>query len=182
MPGKYKQTIDNEPETESQERPIRNTNNQTLKQRINTLVLKTLQENTGKERQTMLNHNQESWKVKLFQNTRVVCSVRECQVVIDDIMGVKRTSKQDNKGTADCPQKWPFTDEKVVIGFDCEGINLGVKGQVTLMQIATVAGFTYIFDLITCPQMMENGLRKILESSDVIKVPVNYFQLFSLRN
>lgn len=131
--------------------------NQTLKQRINNLVLKTLQENTGRERQNLLNHQQysDTWKAKLFQNTRVICSTRECQVVIDEILSRKRrgTNQPSEDG-------WPFTDDKIVVGFDCEGINLGVKGQLTLMQIATMDGFSYVFDLISCPQMIDAGLKK----------------------
>lgn len=145
--------------------------NQSLKQRINNLVLKTLQENTGRERQTLLNQNQnynESWKVRLFQNTRVICSLRECQVVIDEIMSKAKPSENGlQNGTTD---NWPFTENKVVVGFDCEGINLGVKGQLTLMQVATMTGYSYIFDLISCPPMIDNGLRQLLESPQVIKI------------
>lgn len=126
--------------------------------------MKTLQENTGRERQTLLNHqtHNESWKVKLFQNTRVICSIRECQMVIEDIMSKIRhlPTKSD----------WPFIDGKVIIGLDCEGINLGVKGQLTLLQIATMTGFSYVFDLISCPGMIDAGLKKILESSDIVKI------------
>lgn len=96
-------------------------------------------------------------------------------MVIDDIMQ-KRSSPARNvrvNGTSEngeLPKVWPFTDDKVVIGFDCEGINLGLKGQLTLMQVATMNGYAYIFDLISCPAMIDHGLRKLLESSDVIKV------------
>ncbi|KAJ8931756.1 hypothetical protein NQ314_015288 [Rhamnusium bicolor] len=140
------------------------TYNQTLKQRINNLVLKTLQENTGRDRQNLLNHqaHSDSWKAKLFQNTRVICSMRECQMVIDDIMS-KATPRTNE-------HIWPFMHDRVVVGFDCEGINLGVKGQLTLMQIATMSGFSYVFDLITCPQMIDYGLRRLLESPDVVKI------------
>lgn len=82
-------------------------------------------------------------------------------MVIDDIM---------NKGVRGTNNSWPFTTERVVVGFDCEGINLGLKGQLTLMQIATMKGFCYVFDLISCPEMIGYGLGKILESPDVIKV------------
>ncbi|KAJ8932615.1 hypothetical protein NQ314_014545 [Rhamnusium bicolor] len=140
------------------------TYNQTLKQRINNLVLKTLQENTGRDRQNLLNHqaHSDSWKAKLFQNTRVICSMRECQMVIDDIMS-KATPRTNE-------HIWPFMHDRVVVGFDCEGINLGVKGQLTLMQVATMSGFSYVFDLITCPQMIDYGLRRLLESPDVVKI------------
>ncbi|KAF5294367.1 hypothetical protein FQR65_LT10820 [Abscondita terminalis] len=162
-------------------KPVKNVNyNQTLKQRINTLVLKTLQENTGRDRQNLLNQSQnyaDSWKVKLFQNTRVICSVRECQMVVEDIIG----------GCVVNESSWPFTEDKVVIGFDCEGINLGAKGQLTLMQIATLTGSIYVFDLISCPSMIEAGLRKVLESRDVVKImhdcrndSVNLYQQYDI--
>ncbi|CAG9770035.1 unnamed protein product [Ceutorhynchus assimilis] len=143
--------------------------NQSLKQRINNLVLKTLQENTGRDRQTMLNQQlySDSWKTNLFQNTRVICSTRECQMVIDEIMNKKFNKPRNSSQNSN---NWPFTEDKVIIGFDCEGINLGVKGQLTLLQIATMSGFAYVFDLITCPQMIESGLRQILESPEVIKI------------
>ncbi|XP_072381573.1 uncharacterized protein egl [Diabrotica undecimpunctata] len=142
------------------------TYNQSLKQRINNLVLKTLQENTGREqRQGMMNQHithTDSWKTKLFQNTRVICTPRECQLVIDDIISKAERTRPN--------PSWPFTPENVVVAFDCEGINLGVKGQLTLMQIATMSGFCYVFDLISCPEMIEYGLRRLLESATVIKV------------
>ncbi|XP_050311635.1 uncharacterized protein LOC126747172 [Anthonomus grandis grandis] len=161
--------------------------NQSLKQRINSLVLKTLQENTGRDRQTMLNQQpsypNDAWKIKLFQSTRVICSVKECQIVIDEIMSRKNNRPRNSASNPD----WPFTEDKVVVGFDCEGINLGIKGQLTLLQIATMTGFAYVFDLISCPQMIEAGLRKILESKDVIKIvhdcrndSVNLFRQFSI--
>ncbi|XP_056636056.1 uncharacterized protein LOC130444815 isoform X1 [Diorhabda sublineata] len=142
------------------------TYNQSLKQRINTLVLKTLQENTGREqRQSMMNQHithTDSWKTRLFQNTRVICTTRECQLVINDIMNKEENNKFD--------ETWPFTADRKVVAFDCEGINLGVKGQLTLMQVATMTGFAYVFDLISCPEMIEHGLRRLLESNEVIKV------------
>lgn len=104
----------------------------------------------------------DTWKTRLFQNTRVICSPKECQMVIDDIMSKVNRPSDD--------VTWPFTSEKVVVAFDCEGINIGIKGQLTLMQIATMTGFSYVFDLISCPQMIDYGLKKLLESPNVVKV------------
>lgn len=95
-------------------------------------------------------------------------------MVVDDIMNRKINTKSRTP-PSNPSTNWPFTDDKVIVGFDCEGINLGVKGQLTLLQIATMAGFAYVFDLISCPQMIEAGLRKILESPDVIKVDLFHF-------
>jgi exonuclease 3'-5' domain-containing protein 1 len=61
--------------------------------------------------------------------------------------------------------------EKVAVSFDCEGINLGVKGQLTLFQLGTASGLAYIFDLITCPTLVSaGGLQHLLESETVTKV------------
>lgn len=194
--GRQKSFIQNQPASENEAPKIepkvpsptgKPTNyNQSLKQRINNLVLKTLQENTGRDRQAMLNqqpHN-DNWKVKLFQNTRVICSVRECQMIVDEIMGKKSNNKVQS---VEEPEEWPFTEDKIVVGFDCEGINLGVKGQLTLLQMATMSGLVYVFDLISCPQMIEAGLRRLLESPDVIKIvhdcrndAVNLYRQFSI--
>lgn len=141
--------------------------NQTLKQRINSLVLKTLQENTGRERHSMtseVTNNTDFWKAKLLQNTRVVCSVKECREVVDDIV-----YKKGNRLKLES-EDWPFVDGKVFIGVDCEGVNLGIKGQLTLIQIATVTGHVYIFDLISCPDMMNSALRDLFENQNVVKV------------
>lgn len=96
-------------------------------------------------------------------------------MVIDEIMAKVKVEENGLIQNGDGETVWPFTDDKVVVGFDCEGINLGVKGQLTLMQIATMAGYSYIFDLISCPQMVDNGLRQLLESHNVIKVIVFKF-------
>merc|ERR1719295_516475 len=57
------------------------------------------------------------------------------------------------------------------VAVDGEGINLGTKGQLTLLQISTAEKQTYIFDLMADPTMWnEGGLKKLLTSPDVIKV------------
>lgn len=63
------------------------------------------------------------------------------------------------------------TGDQVVISFDCEGINLGAKGQLTLIEIGTTRGEAFIFDLLSCPEMvLDGGLKTLLESENVIKV------------
>jgi exonuclease 3'-5' domain-containing protein 1 len=58
--------------------------NQTLKQRINSLVMKTIADNTERDRScvaTALANNHppggDAWKVKVLQNTRVIVTVKE---------------------------------------------------------------------------------------------------------
>ncbi|XP_046669279.1 egalitarian protein homolog [Homalodisca vitripennis] len=131
--------------------------NLSLKQRINSLVMKTLADNTEKDRSlaaTSINNgigpnNTDNWKNKVVQSTRVIANVKESLQIIEDIM--KKTN--------------------VAVSFDCEGINLGIKGQLTLFQIGLCSGHAYIFDLITCPSLVSaGGLQKLLESDSVIKV------------
>jgi len=92
--------------------------------------------------------SREAVKYKVLQASRVVVSVREsCQLVEDLLL-------------AGHP-----------VGFDGEGVNLGPKGQMTLLQISTMAGQIIIFDVQTTPALMtQGGLKKLLESEQVIKV------------
>lgn len=130
---------------------------QTLKQRINTLVMKTLADNTEKDRNLQTAQMGDAWKLKVLQQTRVIVNTRESLQIIEDIMN---------------PRK-PPPGGQIVVSFDCEGINLGAKGQLTLMQIGTMMGQAYIFDLVTCPNLVQaGGLRKLLESRNIIKVGV----------
>lgn len=123
----------------------------TLKQRVNSLVMKTLAENTEKDRTlATLSVNGENWKTKVLQNTKVIANVKECLNLVEEILS-------GGEGTA--------------ISFDCEGINLGVKGQLTLFQIGLTNGLAYIFDLVTCPNLVvQGGLQRLLESEKVVKV------------
>ncbi|XP_053997191.1 egalitarian protein homolog [Hylaeus anthracinus] len=128
---------------------------QTLKQRINTLVMKTLADNTEKDRSLHNVQMGDAWKLKVLQQARVIVNPRESLQIIEDIIN---------------PRKLP-ADGKIVVSLDCEGINLGVKGKVTLIQIGTMFGQAYVFDLFTCPTLVQaGGLQKLLEHENVIKV------------
>ncbi|CAL1681679.1 unnamed protein product [Lasius platythorax] len=128
---------------------------QSLKQRFNTIVMRTLADNTERDRSLQTAQMGDAWKLKVLQQTRVIATPRESLQVIEDIIN---------------PRK-PPPDGKVVVSFDCEGINLGVKGQLTLVQIGTMSGQAYVFDLFTCPSLVQaGGLQKLLEHPHVIKV------------
>ncbi|KAL6255119.1 hypothetical protein P5V15_013449 [Pogonomyrmex californicus] len=128
---------------------------QSLKQRFNTIVMRTLADNTERDRSLQTAQMGDAWKLKVLQQTRVIATSRESLQVIEDIIN---------------PRK-PPPDGKVVVSFDCEGINLGVKGQLTLVQIGTMSGQAYVFDLVTCPSLVQaGGLQKLLEHPNVIKV------------
>lgn len=99
--------------------------------------------------------DEEAWKLKVKNQTTLINTTRECLRVVEEIIH---------------PRQLP-PDGKIVISFDCEGVNLGIKGEVTLLQIATMDGKAYIFDLYTCPSLIRAGeLYKILENENVIKV------------
>jgi exonuclease 3'-5' domain-containing protein 1 len=135
--------------------PQTNIQKQSLKQRVNTLLMKTLADNTEKDRNLAASSavNGENWKLKVLQNTKVIASVKECLNFVEDII---------NKG------------EGTAVSFDCEGINVGAKGQLTLFQIGLSSGHAYIFDLVTCPNLVTaGGLQRLLESETVVKV--NYY-------
>lgn len=135
-------------------------NAQSLKQRINTLVMKTIADNTERERNSLISQQQlgsEQWKARVLQITRVIVSVKECLQIVEEIMA---------GATVENPS---------VVSFDCEGINLGVKGQLTLFQIGTMQRQAFIFDLITCPNMVTvGGLQALLECEAVIKVCIQF--------
>lgn len=168
--------------------------NQSLKQRINNLVIRTLAENSEKDKhtgnlltansfQSNNNNNQsaatvensiansgpqlaasiannspdlfngDTWKIKVLQHTRVIATVKESQFVTDALM------------------KSASNNERVIIALDCEGINLGIKGELTLVEIGTVRGEAFIFDVLTCPAIVvEGGLKALLENEKVIKI------------
>jgi len=117
--------------------------------------MRTLADNTERDRSLQTAQMGDAWKLRVLQQTRVIATSRESLQVIEDIIN---------------PRK-PPPDGKVVISFDCEGINLGVKGQLTLVQIGTMSGQAYVFDLVTCPSLVQaGGLQKLLEHPHVIKV------------
>lgn len=154
---------------ESPRGPQANIANQTLKQRINSIVIKNLAENMVRDRvnnhlnaraaeetngMMSIRNNMmgEAWRQKVLQSATVIANVRECATLIDSIMNVKRTTKS-------------------IVSFDCEGINLGLKGVLTLCQIATMNGEVYILDIMACPGMVVEGkIKELLESESVVKI------------
>lgn len=150
--------------------PLANVQNQTLKQRVNSLVMKTLADNSEKDSKivatslpasvtnnataTQSTQNVEAYKTKVLQSTRVILNVKESLQVIDDIF-----SRVKPGGPT------------VAVSMDCEGINLGTRGQLTSIQLGLMTGHAFIFDLVTCPGLVTaGGLKRLLESDEVVKV------------
>ena len=87
-------------------------------------------------------------KYRVLQVSRVIVSVRESAEIVEDILRAGQP-----------------------VGLDGEGVNLGPKGQLTLVQVSTVGGRVIIFDVQTTPAIMtQGGLQKLLESEHIIKV------------
>ena len=95
-------------------------------------------------------------KYRVLQVSRVIVSVRESAEIVEDILRAGQP-----------------------VGLDGEGVNLGPKGQLTLVQVSTVGGRVIIFDVQTTPAIMtQGGLQKLLESEHIIKVrPVSMFNI-----
>lgn len=167
--------------------PTTNVQNQSLKQRVNSLVMRTLADNSEKDRNIVTTslspstattappapttQNVEAYKTKVLQSTRVILNLKESLQVIDDIF-----SRVKPGGPT------------VAVSMDCEGINLGTRGQLTSIQLGLMTGQAFIFDLVTCPSLVTaGGLQRLLESEDVVKVihdcrgdSVNLFNQFGI--
>lgn len=133
---------------------------QSLKQRVNSVVLKVLADNSDRDKTSPTPSNNDndcsssssssSLRMNIFQKSRVILSHRESLEVLEEII---------RRGEA--------------IAIDCEGINLSTpsKGQVTLVQIGVMSGQAYILDVSTDPKIWEEGrLKSVLECNHVVKV------------
>lgn len=101
--NRLNQSVNNSANSSAHNSPSHQTTpmqNQTLKQRINSLVMKTLAENNCRDHRTVLNtnstapvnsgyfnagNNGDTWKMKIFQSTQVLANVKECSQIIDNI-------------------------------------------------------------------------------------------------
>jgi len=155
-------------------------NQQTLKQRVNMVVMRMIAQNSdadqrvspreetggrGEPRPVGSGHgpyqpphmqqagqgngeSREAVKQRVLGVSRVVVSARESAAIVEELLRAGQP-----------------------VGFDGEGVNLGPKGQLTLVQISTVGGQVIIFDVQTCPALIsQGGLKQLLESEHIIKV------------
>ncbi|XP_046579726.1 piRNA biogenesis protein EXD1-like [Haliotis rubra] len=78
---------------------------------------------------------------------KVVDNVDDCVKAVDDLL------------------------QEPVVAVDCEGINLGKKGPLTLLQVAKLDGFVYLFNVFVEPKVFTKGrLKSFLENRDIVKV------------
>eukprot|EP00026_Physarum_polycephalum_P007632 Phypoly_transcript_07697.p1 GENE.Phypoly_transcript_07697~~Phypoly_transcript_07697.p1 ORF type:complete len:427 (+),score=69.81 Phypoly_transcript_07697:48-1283(+) len=79
----------------------------------------------------------------------LIVTPEQCEIAVQEILSDKK-----NK----------------LIAVDCEGVNLGRNGRLCLVQVAT-SSKAYLFDIIEGgPGIFDSGLRKLLESKDLLKV------------
>lgn len=58
-----------------------------------------------------------------------------------------------------------------VLAVDCQGVHLGAKGTLTLLQIGTSKEEVYLFDVHHCDKLLSVAeLKRVLESEDIVKV------------
>ncbi|KAG0728842.1 Egalitarian [Chionoecetes opilio] len=124
---------------------------QTLKARVNSLLRKTIADNSERDRVSYGGgaHDSSSGDVtgRLLRSTRVVVSVREARQLVSAILAARQP-----------------------VSFDGEGVNLGPSGPMTLLQVGLVSGQIFIFDVMVERSLMyEGGLRELLESTDIVK-------------
>lgn len=61
-----------------------------------------------------------------------------------------------------------------VLAVDCQGVHLGAKGTLTLLQIGTSKEEVYLFDVHHCDKLLSVAeLKRVLESEDIVKVMYN---------
>ena len=125
---------------------------QSLKQRVNNVVLKVLADNSDKDKAstTVQVVNDEAHRLSIYQRSRLIISHRESAQVLAEVI---------RRGEA--------------VALDCEGINLSTpaKGQVTIVQLGLMSGQALILDVLTDPQIWEEGqLKAVLQCNHVVKV------------
>ncbi|PIK55610.1 putative exosome component 10-like [Apostichopus japonicus] len=63
---------------------------------------------------------------------------------------------------------------QLILAIDCEGVNLGKEGPLTLLQIGTEEGEVFVFDVLATPDpkdmFIHGGLKALLENPNIRKV------------
>lgn len=134
----------------------------TLQQRMRSQIIKTINDNAsmsykgGNNGTSVANQGSGTFvdQNTVLRNTRLVSKTKEAEDIINEII---------TRGDA--------------VGVDCEGINLGPSGSITLVQIATMTPHNrslpakvYIFDTFLNPDLLRGCLKNLFESERVVKV------------
>ena len=120
--------------------------NSDLDQRSGVGVLEQVRVGLPEEpRAAVLTETPESFKLRMLQVSRVIVNVNESLKVVEEIIRAGQP-----------------------IGLDGEGVNLGPKGTLTLLQVSTMSGQVILFDVHTTPALLSRGGLGSLMSSEVI--------------
>ncbi|CAG0891072.1 unnamed protein product, partial [Cyprideis torosa] len=145
---------------------------QTPKQRLNSVLLKALSDNAGRDTVPVSpqslpcvlgSHESPRGEgdsgvllTPSWRSIRVITSVKECQVVCQKLIAGHS-----------------------VISLDGEGVNLGPDGPATLLQIGTGDGDVFVFDVMINKRLVtEGGLKEIFESENILKMQLNILTVF----
>ena len=80
------------------------------------------------------------------------------------------------KMTDECQRAVEALSEESILALDSEGVNLGKDGPLTLLQIGTLSGTVYLFDIMRDEMTQDKtyfkdtGLDELLTSKKTIKV------------
>lgn len=86
---------------------------------------------------------------EMLRNVRIIAKPKECATLVHNLLNKQYES----------------------VTVDAEGVNLGPKGPMTLLQVATPDRQVYLFDLLSNPALLQEGkLRELLESERLVKV------------
>lgn len=132
-----------------------------FQQRLKSQIMKAVADNSAldyKDRMLFNNSSTSSKEIidtsvmRMIKKVKIITKTKECSSVVKYIQSLKDP----------------------VIAFDGEGVNLGPSGPMTLLQFATLDEHVFLFDLLSCPQLIEDGgLKDILESKEILKVQYN---------
>lgn len=117
---------------------------QSLKQRVNSVVLKVLADNSDRDKTSPAPQyvDESAMRMSIFQRTRVILSHMESSQMLAEIL---------RRGEA--------------VSLDIEA----TKSETALVQMATMNGQAYLFDVISDPKIWVD-LKEVLECNHVVKV------------
>ncbi|XP_071817603.1 uncharacterized protein [Apostichopus japonicus] len=106
-------------------------------------------------------------KALLTKQRKIATSDRTPEIlVIEDVDSCKREVAR--------LQRRAREGRQLILAIDCEGVNLGKEGPLTLIQIGTEEGEVFVFDVLATPDpkdmFIHGGLKALLENPNIRKV------------
>ncbi|PIK52698.1 putative exosome component 10-like [Apostichopus japonicus] len=110
---------------------------------------------------------QHELKALLTKQRKIATSDRTPEIlVIEDVESCKREVAR--------LQRRAREGRQLILAIDCEGVNLGKEGPLTLIQIGTEEGEVFVFDVLATPDPKDmfigGGLKVLLENPNIRKV------------